>query len=186
MAANITPAEKIIAIDIVDSKLKIAKSFRATHIINSARTANIVAELRSLTNGLGVDRAVDTTGNIRIIQDTLLNCVAPGGIAATVGSPPLDQVVHITPATWIARGVNYIAIHQGSYVPRTVRWIFPSFFFSSDLTYSTVYTVPCPTLERWPTARRQADSEILIQRYRASQGGYRAWRVYQGGAEMVN
>ena len=128
MAANITPAEKIIVVDIVHSKLELAKSFGATHVINGARTDDVVAGLRSLTNGLGVDRAVDTTGSIRIIQDTLLNCIAPGGIAATVGSPPPDQAVHITPATWIARGVSYISIHQGSSVPQTVGSIFPFCF----------------------------------------------------------
>lgn len=120
MASALTPASKIIVVDIIDSKLSLAKSLGATHIVNSVKSGDVVKELKDLTAGWGVDRAMDTTGNISIIQDTMLNCVAPGGIAATVGTAPPDQVVQIAPAKWVARGVSYVGVHQGASVPRTV------------------------------------------------------------------
>lgn len=120
MAAAITPASKIIAVDIVDTKLELAKSLGATHVINGARSENVIAEIKALTKGMGVDRAMDTTGNIGIIQDTMLNCVAPGGIAATVGTASPDETVSISPGKWVAKGVSYVGVHQGSSVPKMV------------------------------------------------------------------
>lgn len=149
MAASITPAEKIIVVDVVDERLEMAKGFGATHVING-RTTDVAAELKRLTAGLGVDRAMDTTANIRMIQDTLLDCVAPGGIAATVGAPPMDQSVHITPATWIARGVSYVGIHQGSSVPQTVCLLLPLYLTPSHVVL--VHPVPDPALGGWPAA----------------------------------
>jgi aryl-alcohol dehydrogenase len=120
MAAALTPASKIIVVDIVESKLELARELGATHVINSAKCEDVVKELRGLSGGLGVDRAMDTSGNIGVIQDTMLNCVAPGGIAATVGTAPPDKKVEIAPAKWVAKGVSYVGVHQGSSVPKMV------------------------------------------------------------------
>lgn len=68
-----------------------------------------------------MDKAVDTSGNIGIIQDTLLECVAPGGVAATVGSTGPGQEVRISPSKWLVRGVSYVGVHQGSSAPQAVR-----------------------------------------------------------------
>uniref|UniRef100_A0A8H7K917 Enoyl reductase (ER) domain-containing protein n=1 Tax=Bionectria ochroleuca TaxID=29856 RepID=A0A8H7K917_BIOOC len=118
MAARTTLAEKVIVVDIVESKLELAKQFGATHVINGREVADTVAEIKVLTAGLGADRAMDTTGNITIIQHSLLNCVRPRGIAATVGAPSVDKQVLITPALYIAQGISYVGTHQGDSVPQ--------------------------------------------------------------------
>jgi len=52
---------KIIMIDPDDYHLNVAKTFRATHIINSTHE-NVVEKVKSLTNGKGVDTAIEAVG----------------------------------------------------------------------------------------------------------------------------
>jgi threonine dehydrogenase-like Zn-dependent dehydrogenase len=53
--------EKLIAIDIDDKKLELARKFGATHVINSRET-NVIDELTRLTGGRLVDFVIEGTG----------------------------------------------------------------------------------------------------------------------------
>lgn len=68
MAAQMAGAAPIIAVDIVDSRLELAKELGATHVLN-ARQDKIVPRLRELAGT--VDYAVETTGVSRIIDQAL-------------------------------------------------------------------------------------------------------------------
>ena len=59
--ARIAGASTIIAVDIDDTKLEWAKSFGATHTINSSNTDPVEA-IRELTDGNGVDVAIEAVG----------------------------------------------------------------------------------------------------------------------------
>ncbi len=77
-----SPAQ-IIMIDLDDNRLEVAKRFGATAIINSA-DGKAVEKLMKMTNGLGVDTAIEAVG----VPATFLLCediVAPGGIIANIG-----------------------------------------------------------------------------------------------------
>ncbi len=67
-AAAMVSAHPIIAIDIVDSKLAMAKRFGATHAINSIGAADIVSEIQAIVGPGGADVVIDTTGNARVIE----------------------------------------------------------------------------------------------------------------------
>jgi alcohol dehydrogenase len=77
-----TPSE-IIVIDMDDNRLEVAKTFGATQVINSARV-NAVDEVKKLTNGKGVDVAIEAVG----VPATFEICEAivdPGGHIANIG-----------------------------------------------------------------------------------------------------
>jgi S-(hydroxymethyl)glutathione dehydrogenase/alcohol dehydrogenase len=61
-------ANPIIGIDLVDSKLEMAKRFGATHCINSGKVDDLAAEIRKIVGNAGADVVVDTTGNARVIE----------------------------------------------------------------------------------------------------------------------
>ncbi|KAJ9628356.1 hypothetical protein H2204_009331 [Knufia peltigerae] len=115
-AKNFTPATKIIAIDVQDSRLEMAKELGATHVLNS-KGRDIVELIHSVTDGDGVDYALDATGNVAVVQ-AMIDSTANSGIAATVGGVPAGQHVKIEPGSWLARNVSYIGSCQGSSVPQ--------------------------------------------------------------------
>ena len=54
-------AVKVIACDLIDEKLEVAKKMGADAVLNSAK-CDLPAEVRTLTGGVGVDAAIDITG----------------------------------------------------------------------------------------------------------------------------
>ncbi len=87
-----SPAE-IIMIDQDDNRLELATTFGATHIINSANE-NAVEKVMSLTNGLGVDAAIEAVG----IPATFELCeaiVGAGGHIANIGVHGKSVVLHL-------------------------------------------------------------------------------------------
>lgn len=77
-----TPAE-IIMIDLDDNRLNVAKKFGATHVINS-NNKNAAEEVLSITNGKGVDVAIEAVG----IPATFELCeaiIGAGGRIANIG-----------------------------------------------------------------------------------------------------
>jgi len=87
-----TPAE-IIMIDIDANRLNVATTFGATHTINSA-TENVVEKLMSLTNGRGVDTAIEAVG----LPATFEMCeaiIAIGGHIANIGVHGKSVTLHM-------------------------------------------------------------------------------------------
>jgi alcohol dehydrogenase len=70
-----TPAE-IIVIDLDDNRLNVAKTFGATQIINSS-DGKAVETLMKLTNGKGVDVAIEAVGvpaTFELCEDEHYSC----------------------------------------------------------------------------------------------------------------
>jgi threonine dehydrogenase-like Zn-dependent dehydrogenase len=71
---------KLIVIDGSDKKLKLAKKYGAHHLINRLHYENIPMEIKNLTNRLGADIVVDTTGNPTALKDIIESCRTRGKI----------------------------------------------------------------------------------------------------------
>lgn len=67
-AAAMVSAHPIIAIDIVGSKLEMAKQFGATHCFNSKVVANLNDEILKIVSQAGADVVIETTGIARVIE----------------------------------------------------------------------------------------------------------------------
>lgn len=78
------PPRKIIAVDVVSSRLELARSFGATHGINSKVRPDLMKVLLDITRGRGVDGAIDTTGKPDVIK-SLIHSAARKGKVVTVG-----------------------------------------------------------------------------------------------------
>ena len=93
--ARIAGAERIIAIDMVDTKLQMAKEFGATDFVNAGE-GDPVAQVRQLT-GRGADVAFEVIGLGPTI-DQAINMTRNGGEAILVGVPRFDVMLNINPA----------------------------------------------------------------------------------------
>ena len=85
MAARNSGVTKIIAADVHDNRLEMARDFGATHTINS-KTSNLVEEVAKIT-GSTVDFAFDCTGVIPVIE-TMAQTVGMLGTLVLVGGAP--------------------------------------------------------------------------------------------------
>ena len=113
--AVLSGAAKIIAIDLLDSKLQAARKFGATHTING-RSEDVVATVLSLTENRGVDYAFVTVGSSRAIVQAS-NLVRKGGTTVIVGMPSnADAEVPINSHT-LTTGRNIMGSNMGSTRP---------------------------------------------------------------------
>lgn len=88
-------ARQVIAIDLHDSKLEVARSLGATATVN-ARDPDAVAQVKALTGG-GVDYAFEMAGSVQAME-AAYRMTRRGGMTVTAGLPhpsdnwPLQQV----------------------------------------------------------------------------------------------
>jgi 2-desacetyl-2-hydroxyethyl bacteriochlorophyllide A dehydrogenase len=74
---------RVIAVDVLDARLELARSLGAAEIVNS-RESDPVAAIAALTDGLGADIAIDCSGN-PAAENAALDCVRRFGQVAFVG-----------------------------------------------------------------------------------------------------
>lgn len=89
--ARMNGAQKIIAIDLDDTKLEIARAVGATDVIN-AKNADAVAGVKALSDGRGADAVYECAGSERAFQDSVKMC-RPGGQVVWLGKVNVDQDV---------------------------------------------------------------------------------------------
>jgi Zn-dependent alcohol dehydrogenase len=91
--ARIAGASEIIAIDMNETKLSMAKEFGATAVVNASQ-ANPVSEVMSMTAQRGADVAFEVIGLEQTIQQTI-DMTRRGGQAILVGVPKMDAMVNL-------------------------------------------------------------------------------------------
>lgn len=106
MGAKLRNAKIIVAVDLSDDRLDIAKKVGATHTIN-AGTEFVVEKVKEATSSVGVSYAVDCTGVSSVIG-TMMECVKVRGRAAQVGIGPPDRTAPINILQHLVRGQEYV------------------------------------------------------------------------------
>ncbi|QNU25940.1 Zn-dependent alcohol dehydrogenase [Geobacillus zalihae] len=91
--AALAGAKQIIAIDVVDEKLAMTKTFGATHTVN-AREDDAVSAVLDLTDGIGVDYAFEAIGRPETMADAY-NMTRKAGTTVIVGIAAPHETVEI-------------------------------------------------------------------------------------------
>lgn len=116
MAGVICGCTTVIAIDIVDDRLKLAKELGATDTINSKNVDDVVKAVQDLTDGKGVDYAVDTTG-LTEVEENSVAALAQGGVDATIAV----TANNITLNTWndlCPADKTVVGVNMGDSIPQ--------------------------------------------------------------------
>jgi S-(hydroxymethyl)glutathione dehydrogenase/alcohol dehydrogenase len=90
--AAIAGAGRIIAVDMVESKLKLAESMGATDLVN-AKEVDAVGTVVEMTGG-GVDHAFEAIG-LKIAAEQAFGMLKNGGCATVIGMIPIGQKVEV-------------------------------------------------------------------------------------------
>jgi alcohol dehydrogenase len=109
LGAIASGARQVIAIDLSEDKLALARSLGATHVFN-AGGADSVEPIRQASAG-GVDFAIEMAGSVRAFE-LAYRITRRGGTTGTAGLPPPN-------ATWPMAPVHLVAEERtikGSYI----------------------------------------------------------------------
>jgi S-(hydroxymethyl)glutathione dehydrogenase/alcohol dehydrogenase len=109
--AALCGAEKIIAVDLVDAKLRMAEQFGATHLVNP-NSGDVAEQIKNLTAGKGVDFAFEVIGNVTVMQSAFA-AIRSGGKMVIVGVPPPTAQLSL-PAIAFLREKGVVGSYYGS------------------------------------------------------------------------
>lgn len=113
MAAKIAGCLNIIAVDIHDNRLELAKELGATHTLNGTQV-DVVAEIKKIT-GNGAHYSVETTGVPPVVKQAI-HGLRPLGTCAIVGvTPEITFDVH---NDIMAEGKTVMGVIEGDSIPQ--------------------------------------------------------------------
>jgi aryl-alcohol dehydrogenase len=115
-AVGVAGATAIVAIDIHDSRLELAKQLGATQAING-RTSDTVKELMRVTGDRGVNYILDTTAVPQVLSN-LAKALSIRGTLALVGAARPGTEAPFEIGASLVRGWTFKTIVQGSSVPQ--------------------------------------------------------------------
>ena len=112
----IAGAAMIVAVDMSDAKLEMAKRFGATHLLNAKSEENVVKALRKLTGG-GADYAFECVGYGEIAAQAY-GCLRKGGTAVVVGVASQKDTTTLRTASLTFEEKTLTGSYFGSARPR--------------------------------------------------------------------
>src|SRR5262245_4692374 len=122
--AALAGAYPIIAVDLVDAKLAMARARGATHAFNPTQVADIGAEIRGVVGSKGPDKVIETTGAKSVIEFAY-DLTHPDGTCVLVGVPSEKVTIYTLP-------IHFNKVLTGSHggdarphvdIPRIIRLI---------------------------------------------------------------
>jgi alcohol dehydrogenase len=114
IAAKRLGAGRIIALSRNPARQKVAKEFGATDIVEE-RGADAIAAVMKLTDGVGVDEALECVGTDQAIE-TAAGITRAGGMIGTVGLPLYDHFTY-APLFWKNVGIRGGVAPARQYIP---------------------------------------------------------------------
>jgi aryl-alcohol dehydrogenase len=116
MAARVANCAQVIAVDIHDSRLELAKELGATGTINT-RTEKLAEAVMALTGGRGADYIVDTTARPELLEQAV-DALALRGTLAIVGAAAPGTTANFEIGASLVKGWTLKMVIQGSSVPQ--------------------------------------------------------------------
>jgi Zn-dependent alcohol dehydrogenase len=114
MAARLAGMDKVIAVDILDTKLRMAEELGATNSINAARE-NVVEHIKKLSTD-GTDYSFVAVGNVDVVAQAV-DAIRPGGKCIVIGAPPEGTKVSLDVIPLLVENKSIIGCCMGSAKP---------------------------------------------------------------------
>lgn len=114
LGAVVSGAHPIVAVDVLPSKLEMAKALGATHTL-LAKGQDTVDELRAQTGG-GAHYAIETVGSEQVLMQAYA-ATRRGGTTVTVGLPHPQKMFSVPAVSLVAEERTVRGSYMGSAVP---------------------------------------------------------------------
>ncbi|HAK52384.1 MAG TPA: alcohol dehydrogenase [Gammaproteobacteria bacterium] len=115
MGTKASGARQVIAVDLADDKLELARELGATHTVN-AGDEDAIDQVKEISKG-GVDYAFEMAGSVHALR-LAYNITARGGTTVTAGLPHPDHLLDIPAVTLVAEERTLKGSYIGGCVPR--------------------------------------------------------------------
>ena len=114
MRARATSAYPLIAVDVVEEKLALARELGATHCLR-ADSEDVVAAIRDISHG-GVQHAIESVGSEQVLAQAYA-ATRRGGTTITVGLPAPHRMLSLPAVSLVAEERTLKGSYMGSAVP---------------------------------------------------------------------
>jgi S-(hydroxymethyl)glutathione dehydrogenase/alcohol dehydrogenase len=116
-------AEQIVAIDLSEERLAMARHHGATHTMLAGD--GVVDALRELTGGYGCEYTFEATGNVKVMRQAVESAREAWGLATMIGVAGKGEVLEIVPRFLITgrrvTGSSFGGVKGRSQVPGLVQ-----------------------------------------------------------------
>ncbi len=116
MAAKIAGCDPIVAVDVHDHRLALARDLGATHTINARSCTDLASEIRRIAGGGGVRHAVDTSAVPAVLR-AAVECLLPAATCVLLGSARKGTEVALE-MPFVQQGRVLRGVVQGDSVPQ--------------------------------------------------------------------
>jgi aryl-alcohol dehydrogenase len=115
LGAKVARVRTIIAVDLVDERLQLARELGATHTVNPSQ-ADSVEALAAVAPG-GIDYAIDTTGNSKVV-DGMLQALGYRGHAVLLAAAHPEATASVNLSLAVARAIRVTSVIEGGAIPQ--------------------------------------------------------------------
>ncbi len=123
--AKMVGADKIVGVDVNDSKEDWGRRFGMTHFVNPTKVSDIVQHLVGLTDG-GADFTFDCTGNTTVMRQALEACHRGWGVSVVIGVAESGKEIATRPFQLVTgrvwKGTAFGGARGRTDVPKIVDW----------------------------------------------------------------
>lgn len=122
--AALAGANPVVAVDLLDNKLDMARQRGATYCLNSMRAGNLEGAIREIVGAKGPDKVIETTG-VKSVIEMAYDITHPDGTCVLVGVPSEKVSIYTLP-------IHFNKVLTGSHggdaaphidIPRIIRLI---------------------------------------------------------------
>lgn len=115
LAARLTPAARLVAVDVRPDRLALARELGATEVVDST-VEDPVEAVRELTGGRGAEHTLETSGHLGALAQAVRS-LAVGGTCAVVGAPPRGSELALDVPALLDRVPRIVGVNQGASLP---------------------------------------------------------------------
>lgn len=137
LAADMMKCSKIIAVDIHEYKLRLAETLGATHIIKST-SRDVIASINEITNGIGVDYAIESAG-VKEVMELAFTSITDSGTAVIAGNLKHGEKICINPFDLI-KGKKILGTWGGETKPELDIPLYVNMYLSGKLRLDLLNT----------------------------------------------
>lgn len=111
---------KVAIMDIIDSRLNMAKEMGADYIINT-KTNDLVEEMKHFTAGEGASLILEATGNVTILENCIQKIAGPAGRIVVLGFS--NEEVKFTQVAIMSKELEIIGTRLNNHkFPEVIEW----------------------------------------------------------------